>query len=371
MNCDTSCQPKSNIHGKNLNIPLEENEQIAENIIYFNSTKSYTIALLNAFNELKYFIPKRVVDENGNIVYIDEFIRVPIKFGSYEKYSAYEDISPELLQSRNYNFLPRMVLSFEGMSRATDRQTGKYNKIQRVSLTPLEICEGMVYTPCNEPETFKSLHNSDVILTNDCDKNIIFSYNSSAYDFNFKLLLQTRGMTQATQLTEQILGMFNPSMNLNVFEFILFKDHTQTQVLISDPSFEINEGYEKEDLNLIDVSFDVTVRGNIYRPIKVSTKIKEMKWFMQVWDTENYQESKLATYFNFDYQDVETPQGNATVPHRELQRTFDATLPVGTGEMEESVTGDEQTVMENRPDYQPPESGIFFHDFDNTTDERI
>ena len=82
---------------------------------YFNSTRNYTLALLNAFNGIKYWVDDPEI--------LQKAFTVPISFGNYEKSIALRDLSEKDLTNLNYNFLPRLVLSFDGMSRAVERQS--------------------------------------------------------------------------------------------------------------------------------------------------------------------------------------------------------------------------------------------------------
>jgi len=237
---------------------------------YFNTTMNYTLAILNGLDHLYYY-----TQEIKNDIYQgDNAYQVPISFGNYEKSVILSDVKEKDITTGNFNIIPRLILSFAGMSRAPERQTQKYQRFSKRVQHP------------------------------DSDKIVLdLSYNSIAYDFQFNLLLQARGMTMATQLVEQILSFFNPSMNLNIKEFPLFTEMTQTQIQISDPEFEIIEEFEDTQINIINVTFELTVRGNIYSNIGYQAPIETVEMFTHIWDEFNYQQSKLASYYKFDVQD--------------------------------------------------------------------
>jgi len=271
---------------------------------YFSSIRNYTLALLNSFNNIKYWVPD---EENDN----EREFTVPINFGNYEKSIALADINEQDITSLNFNFLPRLVLSFEGMSKNIERQTNKFQKY------------------------------SQRVFNEQGDLSADVSFNSVSYDFHYTLLLQTRGLTIASQITEEMLVMFNPTLNLMIEEFPLFDHRTETQILVADPAFEILDEFSEEDVNIINVTFDITVRGNIYSPIGIEGPIKVVKMFVHLWDEKEYESSKLASYYRFDVDQVTRKVSKETL------RSFDATQK--TAPVIESIH--EQDVIDTRPDY--------------------
>lgn len=289
---------------KNKEIP----EILAKDIRYFNSVRNYTLSLLNAFDSVKLYINQEDSD-------LDKVFNVPITFANYEKSIVLRDISEDAITKGNFNFLPRIVLGFEGMTKSPERQTNKFQKFSK-----------------------------KITLPDNPEKILQVAYNSLAYDFSFSLLVQTRGLTQASQLTEQILSHFNPSMNLNILECPIFNSKTETQISISDPAFEINDEFEEtgvDGVNIISVSFEVIVKGNIYSPISMVAPIKTIKLFTHVWDTYDYHESKLSSYYNF------TKENENDV--KITERIFNGTIPWDKTTEQE----DENLVIKDRADYKP------------------
>ena len=293
---------------------------IYKDIVYFNSTRNYTLALLNAFNNVQSYV------ETSDSAHPEKAFTVPVSFGNYEKALVLDDYNENEITSLNFNFLPRLVVSFEGMTKVADRQTQKYQKFSKTIPLPAKPSKPTNSTGSAQPH------------------NINFAYNSLSYDFSFGLLLQTRGLTQATQITETILSKFNPSLNLLIEEFPLL-DTTETQILISDPTFEIITEFETTDVNIINVSFEVTVRGNIYSPIGLTGAVDQIGIYMNIWEKKRISDSKLAAYWNID-----------TKTKTITQRSFDAT---GRGSMpgrpEPIVSGPEAELIKERPDYHPHE----------------
>ena len=273
---------------------------------YFSTTRNYTLSLLNAFNGIKYWVDATETELNEQREYT-----IPVTFGNYEKALTLKDLSETDLTVGNFNFLPRLVLSFEGMNKAPERQTNKFQKLTK-----------RIYDVDNSRPAL------DV------------AYNSVAYDYQFTLLLQARGLTIASQVVEEIMAQFNPSMNLEIFEFPIFEKPTETQILISDPAFELLDEYEEIDINIVQVTMDITVRGNVYSPIEMSGPLETIKLFTHIWENTNLTDTKLANYYKFDI----SPDTNKVF--KQTKRTFTANEA-----FDEIVESTEETVIENRPDY--------------------
>jgi hypothetical protein len=277
---------------------------------YFSSVRNYTLALLDAFSGVNYWVDHDQEEQKQ--------FTVPISFGNYEKAQVLGDLDETQIRKGNYNFLPRIVLSFDGMAKNTQRQTQKYQRLQKLTIS-------------------------------DKNRKLDISYNSISYDYNFRLLVQARGLTISSMITEEILSKFNPSLNLLIHEFPIFIDKTETQILISDPSFEINEDQEDESVNIIQVSFDIVVRGNVYSQIEMQGPIETVKMFSHLWDEAEMKKSKMASYFKFD---VNQDQNNGKIGavNNETGRWFNGTIP-----FDPVIEANEDKVIQERPDYQPPE----------------
>jgi hypothetical protein len=281
--------------------------------------------MLSSFDNLYYYVPE--YDENNEYL-TDKAYRVPISFGNYEKSVKLQDqqLTESMLKSGNFNFVPRMVLSFDGLQKNFERATQKYQRFKKKVIHPNE---------------------NRYVLD--------MSYNSIPYDFQYTLLLQTRGMTMASQLTEQILSYFNPSYSLQIIEFPLFFDFTHTQILTDDPEFEIIDEFEDTQVNIVNVSFTLTVRSNIYTQIEYQAPIEVVKMFTHVWDDFNYKLSQLSRYYKFD---VQGGYEGGYITHS-TERVYDGTMPY-----DDTVELNYEEMMENRPDFNPPE---LHTDYDDIT----
>jgi hypothetical protein len=244
-------------------------EQQVEEVLYFNSIRKYTLAIINSLNNVKLWV------KNEDGTHTERTI--PIKFGNYEKSIALEDIDEKTYLSGNFNVIPRMVLTFEGLSKDPDRMTNKFQKISRRIENPDKPGSQMLQ----------------------------FAYNSVPYDFQYNLVIQTRGLNQAFMIIEQILPMFRPTYPLEIQEFPLFKEKTLTQLECDDPQFEIIEDFQDTDVNIVNVTIPLNLRSNLYMPLRLQGPILEVQMYMKQWFEEDFREAKLASYFEF-YVDDET-----------------------------------------------------------------
>jgi len=240
-----------------------------ENKLYFSSSRAVTLSLLSAFDNIKHWVP---FDDNGVQKTKEEVI--PIKFGSGEKALRLEDIDTKLLVNGNFTFLPRMVLSFEGIQRDPERMLNKFNKVS------------------------KKWYDNGV-------PRLDYSYQSIPVDLAFNLNIQARGLTQAFQIIEQIMVYFRPTMPLEIQEFPLFQERTVTQILIEDPDIDVLEEMDEVSINLINIVFPLVVRTNFYSPITLSSSIKTLKLNEYIMQYQKEQ-SHLAWKYQLDKNQDET-----------------------------------------------------------------
>jgi len=215
-------------------------------LFHHQSLKNYTIALLDLFNDIS--VPR--YNEDGSLL---EEIKVPIQFGNRDKAFMLSDHDMENIHTGNVNIFPRMVLQFNSMSKAQDRNTNKLLKINKR----------------------KQDNDVDSLLYE-------YQYNASAYDFTFTIYLATRTFTDATIIIEQIAPMFRPDISLKIWEIDIQKEPTTVPVQIGDFDVELPDEMTDEDIRLVEVSFPLTVKGNLYLPISNQEIIKDIKLNMKV-----------------------------------------------------------------------------------------
>lgn len=201
---------------------------------HHGTIRKYTAAILNLFNDIEIQYNK----SSGESV----TKAIPLKYSAREKARIFDKATSEQLLSGNYNVLPRASLSLNAMQKAEQRVTNKNIKINK----------------------FKSLTDID------------FSYNSVPYEFNFEIIFQCRGMNEVSQIIEQIVPMFNPTVNIDVWDVENLSEPTRIPITLMDVQFE-NEEFEEISSNIFTVIITLGMIGNIYPPIKSQERIQEFK----------------------------------------------------------------------------------------------
>lgn len=222
---------------------------------YHNSIKNYTIAMLDLFNDIH--IPR--YNEDGER---EKDIIVPIKFGNRDKAFMLNDNDIENLTSGNVNVLPRFALEFNSMSKALDRNTNKNLKINKT----------------------RKGQTSDIL-------NYEYHYNAVAYDFDFTLYLGTRTFTDATIVIEQIAPMFRPDISLKIQELDIQTEPTTVPVSIGEFDISLPDP-DPDEFRIIEVSVPLTLKGNLYLPIKEQAIIKEIDINMSVVEARRDKKSR-------------------------------------------------------------------------------
>ena len=196
---------------------------------HHSSIKNYTIALLDLFNDIHIV---RYDDEEGR----EYDFKVPIIFGSKEKAFHLDSIETQNILNGNVNVLPKIVLSFEGMSKAPMRNTNKLARLDHKK-----------------------------------------QYNSVSYDFQFTMYIATRTFTDATIIIEQIAPLFRPDYSVKINEIDIQEEPTTIPVTIGDFSIVLPDTTSEDELRIIEVDVPLTIKGNLYLPLtdpKLITKLK-------------------------------------------------------------------------------------------------
>lgn len=269
--------------------------------------RKYTAALLDMFNELEV----QYKDTNGNI----RSNNVPITFNVKEKSHILDNYSVEQIQSGNYNVLPRGFLSLTSIQRNSERTTNKNVKIN----------------------TIKNENTFD------------FQYNAVPYDIMFDITVKCRGMNEATMIIEQVLPLFNPVYNIDVYEIDSLDEPTRLPVSLLDVSIEKDSDYEELYQNLINVNFGLLIKGNFYPPIKSIERIKEYK--LQIFDNRNetVKKSLMSWDINEDgspiNEEIVIPEIANRIPHI-IDIIVDGNLQVGDNNLEVLYTDEDSIITE-------------------------
>lgn len=201
-------------------------------MFYHNTIRRYTLALLDFFNnmEVQYLDGDQVVTKS-----------VPIRYKTREKLLSI-DKSTEQMLTGNTNVLPRAELELTGLSADTERQMSKYLKINRLR------------------------------KGNDAD----YQWNCLSYTFSYKVSVLCRGLNEASQIIEQVAPKFNPNVAIDIRDAEEEQEPTRVAVQLGGVDFEVSD-YDEKSNNICTVSFDLTLYGYLFQPIKSYSIIKEFK----------------------------------------------------------------------------------------------
>lgn len=260
---------------------------------HHNTIRTYTGALLNLFNDLEVQYKNSVGEITSR--------NIPVRFATKEKSKILDEYSTNQLTSGNYNVLPRANLSWSNMIKAEQRTTNKNVKIN---------------TKANE-NTFE------------------FLYNSVPYEFTYELTIMCRGLNEATMIIEQIACKFNPIINIDVYDATNLDEPTRVPVTLLDIGIEPSE-YEELSSNIINVNVGLSIKGNIYPPIKSIERIKEFKMFLNESQEDKFNNYTKKSVFNYDIIDSELKNEEVFIPE------IDNTYPIIV-----EIVGDNVIVGEN------------------------
>lgn len=191
---------------------------------------------------LKYIALIQSVFNGLRISHIDDHNRVitkniPMIYGRSEKAAIANKYSEKQLITGNTHVIPYGFISLDAFSKADDRSTNK-NRIVKVA----------------------------------DDK---YSYNSVPYDFVFSIDIRCRGDSEAYQIVEQVAPMFNPTLNLDVWDSLYKGQSTRVAVTLDGIDVTLPE-YEESSDNIYEVSISCTLRGWIYSPVYSASAIHDV-----------------------------------------------------------------------------------------------
>lgn len=202
-------------------------------MFYHNTIRRYTLALLDFFNNMEV----QYLSDGDQIVTKS----VPIRYKTREKLLSI-DKSTEQTLTGNTNVLPRAELELTGLSPDTDRQMSKYLKINRLRK----------------------------------DTEADYQWNCLSYTFSYKVSVLCRGLNEVSQLIEQVAPKFNPNVAIDIRDAENEQEPTRVTLQLGGVDFEVQE-YEEKSNNICTVSFDLTLYGYLFQPIKSYSIVKEFK----------------------------------------------------------------------------------------------
>lgn len=214
---------------------------------YPRTVRAITIALTDMFNDIK--VVK--YDTDGNIIGERD---VPITFGPVEKYHQdrledhYFDSDNVEHNNRYYLQIPRIALVPNGIVYDPDRATGA-NEWRYWMKETLELSDSEL-------------------------DNVISDYQPTPYNFNFTVYIKNDSMDYLSQILENILPYFNPTLMLRVKEFSFLNVERDLPVTLDAVGYDFIEDQAAPDTRYVNATMNLTVRGYMYRPFVLSKVIK-------------------------------------------------------------------------------------------------
>ena len=213
---------------------------------YPRTIRAVTIALLDMFNDI------RVVKYDKNNVPVSEKT-VPITFGPVEKYHQdrtedhYFDSNGVEHNNRYYLQIPRIAIVPNGVVYDPDRATG-VNEWRNWMRDKLEVSE------------------SDL-------EEMVSDYQPTPYNFNFTVYIKNDSMDYMSQILENILPYFNPTLMLRVNEFSFLNVERDLPVTLDGVGYDFIEDETAPDTRFVNATMNLTVKGYMYRPFLYSKAI--------------------------------------------------------------------------------------------------
>ena len=222
---------------------------------YNESIRKLIVAFGSLFNNIRI----STTDSEGN----EEFIKVPLSYGPKEKFlRRIEEASSISDHTKVQITLPRLGFNITDMTYDSSR---KRNSVQRRYYQPRGF-------------TFDG-------------KQRAYEYSEVPYNFNISLYGFTRTMTDALQITEQVLPFFTPDFVVTV----KFDDdaHSKVDIPFVLNNVTIEEEYEGDfqDRRNITTQYDFSAKSYVYGPRK-NTKII------------HFTETTFFSYFGDDVNDA-------------------------------------------------------------------
>jgi len=248
-----------------------------EEFYYPKTIRNIVVAVNDMFNNIQV---KRY-DSSNNVV---KTINVPITFGPVKKFQQIREESED--GTKYYLQLPRLAIVLNGITYSADRATG-VNEVRYWFDQSLGISATNTFSTDIQP---------------------------TPYDFSFTLYVRTDSLTDFSQIMENILPYFNPSLYLRVKEFSFLNIERDLQVTLDSvtPEF-ISEEIADDTTRQINGQVGFVVKGFLYRPIASSKIIKIINtgYFIDEYTTSGSLSGVQASDYTITSADGGTTSGSS------------------------------------------------------------
>lgn len=184
---------------------------------------------------------------------IVKVIPVPIAFAPVEKtqQDRLEDYTaePQSLGQRYYLQVPRVALTFTGLTYAPDRATG-----------------------VNDQRYF-----ADNTQDSQHINQMFTDLQPTPYNFTYTLHIRTDSVSDFSQIIENIVPYFNPKLYLRVKEFSFLNIERDLSVILNDVAPDFTDELDKNSMRQINGSITFTIEGWMYHPVSTSKLVKVIK----------------------------------------------------------------------------------------------
>lgn len=214
---------------------------------YPRTIRAITIALLDMFNDIQ------VVKYDANNVPISEKT-VPVTFGPVEKY--HHD------RTENHYFDENNV----------EHNQRYYLQIPRIALVP----NGVVYDPerATGVNEWRYWYQKTLELSESEIDEVFSDYQPTPYNYSFTVYIKNDSMDYMSQILENILPYFNPTLMLRVKEFSFLNVERDLPVTLEGVGYDFIDDETAPDTRFVNATLNITVKGYMYRPVITSKIIK-------------------------------------------------------------------------------------------------
>ena len=228
---------------------------------YPRTVKGIVTAILKLFNDVV------VMKYDANDVIIEEK-KVPITFSPTEKYHK------DRLENHTFD------------SDNVEHNQNYYIQIPRLALS----LNGIVFDPSRSMSvnTTREWFTSSLEMPENIQRTILTDFQPTPYNYNFTLSLLNDNFDYFSQITENILPYFNPSLALRVKEFSFLNIERDLIVKMDGITTDFSEDMDENDTRKINCSLNMTIEGFMYRKWSVSNVIKNINYkFLNITESAN------------------------------------------------------------------------------------